>query len=254
MSPRAIVGFLLLAACVTNPAPSTTVPTGLTMTVDSVADGDSFRAGDLEVRLLGVNAPEQVECFGTESQQWLEDAIGGQSVRLEIVDVDQFGRDLANVFVGDRWTNLEMVETGHALALSGSQNLVAAEEIAFRDRLGMWGHEICGAIGSPAQLVITALDFNPVGTDDQETVVVQNAGTESIGLRGFRLRDESSINRYDFPDRDLESGDSVTVMTGCPRGGSVLGWCSDSPVWNNDGDTALLLDSFGRIVSRYRYP
>ena len=30
-------------------------------------------------------------------------------------------------------------------------------------------------------------------------------------------------------------------------------WCSDGPVWNNGGDTALLLDPAGNVAGRLRY-
>jgi hypothetical protein len=33
----------------------------------------------------------------------------------------------------------------------------------------------------------------------------------------------------------------------------MIPWCTDQPIWNNDGDTALLLDEAGRIVAIRRY-
>lgn len=255
MSPPAIVGFLLLAACVTNPAPSTTVPTGLTMTVDSVADGDSFRADDLEVRLQGVNAPEQDECFGDEARKWLEDAIGGQSVRLDIVDIDQFDRSLADAFHGTSWINRELVASGHALALSSSADPIqSAEEEARSGVLGMWGTQICGATAPVARLAIIGVEFNPPGDDRDERITIRNLEQDDFDLTGFILRDESSVNRLEFDEIVVPRDGRLEISTACNGNEDLVYWCTQGPVWNNDGDTALLLDSFGRIVSRYRYP
>ena len=42
-------------------------------------------------------------------------------------------------------------------------------------------------------------------------------------------------------------------MTDCRVVQSVFDWCSEQPVFNNDGDTAMLLDPFGRVVALARY-
>lgn len=34
---------------------------------------------------------------------------------------------------------------------------------------------------------------------------------------------------------------------------AAITWCTDQPIWNNGGDTALLLDPAGRIVAVRRY-
>jgi hypothetical protein len=33
----------------------------------------------------------------------------------------------------------------------------------------------------------------------------------------------------------------------------MLAWCTEIPVWNNDGDAVILLDAFGRVVAFHRY-
>ena len=68
------------------------------------------------------------------------------------------------------------------------------------------------------------------------------------------LRDESSSNRLTFPGLTLEVGDSVTVVTGCNGGPEgAINWCSDTPIWSNGGDTAILSDSLGNAVVWYTY-
>jgi hypothetical protein len=69
------------------------------------------------------------------------------------------------------------------------------------------------------------------------------------------LRDESSEHRYRFPrGTRLRPGEQVTVHTGCgDDGAGDLYWCKNGPVWNNGGDTALLLDPAGNVGGRLRY-
>ncbi len=102
------------------------------------------------------------------------------------------------------------------------------------------------------------MESNPDGPDEDdlngEFVVLGNQAAE-IDLTGWTVRDESSANRYALPDGfTLAEGAGVTIHTGCGEDTATdLYWCADQPVWNNDGDTALLLDPVGAPVSRYRY-
>ena len=243
--------------------PDAQAPPASTLTVTSgtpvveVADGDSFRTDTDEVRLLGINAPERDECYGDEARAWLAELIEGEVIELESGAFDQFGRVLAVARLNGLNLNHEAVASGHALALSSGlaviDGLGEAEENARTNGLGMWGEDICGGQGHVGELSITELDYNPPGNDEIELAVVTNTGSVTVDLGGFRLRDESSVNRFDFPAYSLAPGESVTISTGCAAGVGLLAWCTSDPVWNNDGDTALLLDSFGRVVAVERY-
>lgn len=233
-------------------------------TVTSVADGDSFRASadgrDIEIRLLGINAPERGECYGPESAQWLVETIDGREIGLAVeAEKDQFDRTLAIAVLDTTNVNVEAVATGHALVVSevdeDRETFIEAEERARSSGIGMWGNDICGANGPKAALEIVDIDYNPSGPDDVETVTIGNAGAESINLSGFTLRDESSTNRYPMPTEVLAPGASHVVrVIRCDSPESHgPAWCSEEPVWNNGGDTALLLDTYGRIVAVLRY-
>ena len=50
----------------------------------------------------------------------------------------------------------------------------------------------------------------------------------------------------------LAPRDAVAVWSGCAVI-SGLAWCSDTPIWNNGGDSALLLSPAGNIVAHARY-
>jgi hypothetical protein len=94
---------------------------------------------------------------------------------------------------------------------------------------------------------------DPPGPDDetldQEMVVLANRGGALVDLEGWILRDESSRHRYIFPaGATLGPGRALQVRSDDPR------WApGGEPVWNNDGDMALLQDRHGNVLSRWRY-
>ncbi len=229
--------------------------------IATVSDGDSIGieadAGSFQVRLYGINAPEAEECQGDEARRWLIANAGGSEVALQDIGTDRFGRTLALVWVGDRLLNLTLIEIGFAIALSDidddrlRERLVSAEEMAVAAGVGMWSPEACGT-GPRPPIVITSIDADPPGPDrvalDQEVVTLTNIGDRAVDIGGWTLRDESSTNRYRFPTGTvLDPGDEIRVDSG------ATGFGSGTPVWNNDGDMAILLDSNGRYVSRLRY-
>lgn len=233
--------------------PTSFDPNRQPISVTAVSDGDSFRTPRDEVRLIGVNAPESDECFGAESRQWLEGLLDGKEAEMFPISVDQFDRVLAEVFVDGASVNLAAVRTGHAFALSEFPAFIEGETQAREGGLGLWGDDICGASGERASLVIEEIDYNPSGEDEAELVVIGNQSGGPIDLGRFVLRDESSVNRFEFPAFRLDPAATVTVTTACRGGGDALGWCTGQPVWNNGGDAVILLDAFGRVVAFRRY-
>jgi endonuclease YncB( thermonuclease family) len=235
----------------------------LDVVVTTVSDGDSFRAeapaGEIEVRLLGINSPELDECHGRLAKNALAKMIEGRAIGLATErDLDQFDRVLARAVVERAYVNLELILDGHAIALSDDTSdrdlLVESEGIARASRAGMWASDACGAVGPLPTLEITVVDYDPAGSDEAESVTISNTGGAPVDLDGFVLRDESSTNRFTFPPFVLGPGGNVVIVSGCDAEDDLyLTWCADQPVWNNEGDTALLLDRVGRIVAVHRY-
>ena len=262
-----VVTALLIVACeggATGDLAGFELPaTDVDVVVTSVADGDSFRAessaAEIEVRLLGINSPELDECHGQPAREALVDLIDDRTIGLATEpELDQFDRVLARAVVSGTYVNLEMVKNGNSLVVTdGStdrRTLLEAEGVARASEIGMWASDICGAVGPRASLEITSIDFDPPGADDEESVTIINSGADPIDLAGFVMRDESSVNRFDFPNITLAPGGELLVVRGCGDGEeSTIPWCTDQPIWNNDGDTALLLDEVGRIVDIRRY-
>ncbi len=259
----------------TPPASTTAVaPAGasLALEVTDVIDGDSLRgrgAGqELEIRLVGVNAPEGDECLGDAARQRLEEllTVGPVELRPWPAERDEFGRTLGLLTAGDVFVNLALLESGHAVARAQSEHpfrreFEAVEAAAAAGRRGLWAEDACGPPAG-SQVEIVELMANAPGDDRQnpngEFVVIENRGDADVDLEGWMIRDESTRHRFVFPAVVLEPGQRARLRSGC--GDNELGanplelfWCdAEPPIWNNDGDTAFLLDFAGNTVDFLR--
>ncbi|MCZ7533469.1 MAG: lamin tail domain-containing protein [Acidimicrobiia bacterium] len=248
--------------------------------VTDVIDGDTIEVDldgvSVDIRLLGINAPEMDECWGQESKAFLTSLVGNQEVLLVerpdgSDDVDAFGRLLRYVYLDSgpspTFVNAVVVETGHAVGLQdGSENAAtfkAFEARAFQSGYGMWGTFACGDREGTAEdrpvIRVSELQFDPEGPDadalSDEYITIVNEGYDKVSIAGWTLRDESTSNRFTFDAGIvLDVGDAVTVVTGCEGGPTgALHWCSDQAVWSNDGDTAIVMDTLGNAVVWYTY-
>ena len=236
-------------------------------TVRVVHDGDSFVAepdagGEVDVRMIGINAPELGECLYREAKAALTGLVGEGAIGLErdVTDRDRYRRALRYVHAGGVLANVVLVERGLALAVSTDPDTAhAAELLAAQDRasaagLGIWDPDACGPAASRA-VQIVEVSADPRDRDDEdlngEYVVVRNSGPTPVDMTGWKLRDDSTQNRFWFPAGfTLAGGRQVTVHVG--RGDDrddALFWGRRYPVWDNFGDMALLLDPAGNAVS-----
>ena len=251
-------GFaVLVAAC--NPAGNRVSD----VEVLQVYDGDSFAVDTggerVEVRILGINAPEHDECFGADARELLVGLLGG-TVDLEPVGTDRFGRTLARVEANGVDVGAAQVSAGAALTRSGddvyTRDLIARENDARTAGVGMWSPTACGATPPVPRVEVTGLSPDPPGRDEEHLndEWVEFTAFEHLDLSGWVLRDESSSNRFRFPPGTiLHAEETLRVVTGCEPPHGALGWCAPNPVWNNRGDSVLLLDDRGRVVAHRRY-
>jgi micrococcal nuclease len=258
----------------TEPTTTSAAPGSRGSTVDGdgavveVVDGDTvdveLSGGREKVRLIGINAPERGECLAEEAGRWLRDRVGGREVELvaDRTDRDQYGRLLRYVEVDGDDVGAELVRAGLALArryppdTARADEYEAAQDDAEEAGAGMWAADACGGGATGAEVVISEIRFDADGDDNEnlndEWVRITNGGDSAVDLTGWALKDTSASHRYAFPNGFLLEPDaSVTVRTGCGTDTATdLYWCNEgSAVWNNSGDTALLLDPAGGIVS-----
>lgn len=109
--------------------------------VTKVIDGDTieveFLGGELAlVRYIGVDTPERAkentsaECFYQEATKRNEELVAGREVRLvrDVSSVDQYGRLLRYVYVGEDFINLRLVAEGYAVSVTFPPDVARVEE------------------------------------------------------------------------------------------------------------------------------
>jgi endonuclease YncB( thermonuclease family) len=270
-------GCLALSACAgsavaTSPAPS--VFPDDPWVVSEVVDGDTLhvtRAGvEDTLRLIGINSPEDGECWSDEATAALIATLGTDTVTLErdVSDRDAYGRMLRYVRLpsGEDVGGV-LIDGGHAIARAYPPD--TARDAGYRERQrqareaarGMWAPDACGprALVAPDAIGIEvhpdAAGDDSVNLND-EWVRFSNLGAAPIDLEGWTARDESSSHRYHFAALVLPPGGSTTLRSGCGVDTDTdRHWCvSGSAVWNNAGDTVFLLDPAGNVVAQLGYP
>ena len=240
-------------------------------TAELIFDGDSLEVridGRVkEVRLLGINAPERDECHGNQSREALTvilESADELSVTSDGEETDRFGRRLRFLSADGIDINALLIATGDALAIQTGQSrertYVELMRSAFAAGSGMWAIGVCGEMTiAEGDIIVGAVEFNPPGRDEEnlneEFVKIGNTSGGDIDVSGWVLRDESTANRFVFPNGTvIAAGDTLVVHSGCETDKpSDVYWCNDTPVWSNGGDSALLQDELGNVVDLHIY-
>ena len=117
----------------------------------TVTDGDTIRIGEERIRFNGIDAPElkqtclyqeiEFNC-GEFSKDLLIEKIANQEVSCIRESKDQYGRTLAECFVGKESLSSYLVREGYAFAYRKYSNkFIADEEYAQSKGNGMWSME-----------------------------------------------------------------------------------------------------------------
>ena len=253
----------------TSPLP----PDAELVTIVSITDGDTLDVEQQDgtvrtVRLIGINTPERTECFSSEATASLTALTppgSGAGMTADVSDEDDFGRLLRYLWVGGMSVNGELVSRGAAISRRYPPDTSMASEFedlqkqAREGELGIWSPTACGP-RADANLFIVGINHDPPGDDtnnlNEEWIQIRNEGAGPVDLSGWTLRDESSSNRFSFPTSFvLAAGEVATIRSGCGDNfGTDLYWCSNrAAIWNNDGDTAFLVDPSGNINTSHQY-
>ena len=84
---------------------------------------------------------EKGQPFGTKAREALAGKVFGQAVRIEVIDVDRYRREVGRIYLGDRFINMEMVTDGFAwryVTYDKPGEFTAAENDAREHRRGLW--------------------------------------------------------------------------------------------------------------------
>ncbi len=233
--------------------------------VKDVIDGDTLALTDgRRVRLIGINAPEKDQPFYTNAKEKLKNFISGQSVNLsyDVEKKDKYGRDLAYVYVGNLFVNLELVKSGIAVIetippnVAHADEFVAAANSARANCLGIW-EGLCYQDSSACVQISSIQAKEGSGGLNNEWVEFMNTCSTNLNLSGYLVKDSSASNHYTFKDVSISSKQKVKLHSGCGTdSASDIFWACPPrtvPVWNNSGDHAYLFDARGKLVSEIGY-
>jgi endonuclease YncB( thermonuclease family) len=114
--------------------------------VVGISDGDTLtlltdRREELRIRLAEIDTPERGQPYSDRSRQFLSDLVFGKSVRVDVRDIDRYGRTVGRIYAGSRDINAEMVRLGAAWvyrAYSHDPSLLRLEQTARTERRGIW--------------------------------------------------------------------------------------------------------------------
>lgn len=118
----------------------------LTGRVTRVVDGDTVEltAADkslVRIRLAQIDAPEMSQPYGERAAAALSALTFGKRVRIEVVDIDKYGRTIGEIYVKGLHVNSEMVRLGHAWAYTryvSSLDIIDLEDEARSYDRGLW--------------------------------------------------------------------------------------------------------------------
>jgi endonuclease YncB( thermonuclease family) len=114
--------------------------------VVAISDGDTLTILDEsktqhKIRLAGIDAPEKGQAFGNKARETLGDKVFQQSVRVEVIDIDRYKREVGRIYLGERFINMEMVRDGFAwryVQYDKPGEFTEAESDAREHRRGLW--------------------------------------------------------------------------------------------------------------------
>lgn len=116
--------------------------------VIKISDGDSLHLlvnkNTIKVRLAEIDAPEKKQDFGTQSQKKLSELVFQKDVKAECPETDRYQRKVCYIYFNNLEVNLEMVRLGLAWVYeqySKSSQYQKAQELAQKEKLGLWSHQ-----------------------------------------------------------------------------------------------------------------
>jgi endonuclease YncB( thermonuclease family) len=138
-----VIGILLTASSAATAAKPHYTLTGK---VVAISDGDTLTVLDdtktqHKIRLAGIDAPEKGQAFGNKAREALGAKVFQQSVRIEVIDIDRYHREVGRIYLGERFINVEMVRDGFAwryVQYDRPGEFTAAEADAREQSRGLW--------------------------------------------------------------------------------------------------------------------
>jgi endonuclease YncB( thermonuclease family) len=141
--------FIILASCNRNNNDKNESHSE-TGQVVGIIDGDTYDIllndhKTVRIRMEGIDAPERGMPFYKKSKMYLSELCFGKTVRLEIRDIDKYGRKVAFGYLEDGLElSHEMIKSGfawHFKKYNSDEDLANLESQAKKAKIGIWSIE-----------------------------------------------------------------------------------------------------------------
>jgi endonuclease YncB( thermonuclease family) len=241
--------------------------------IDGVTIEVSSGGGIEQIRYIGIdmleytNEPEVWAAMTEKNRSLVE---GKQALLIEGGAGGYEGDlPLRYVIVDDTFVNLELVQSGYAIAKSTppftscDEVFAEAEIAAIADKRGLWAPD-----PTPTRTLIPPTPtVSPIGDvvvikvfflgtfwqEPDEFVEIYNSGTLPVQLEGWSLSDNQR-HVFVYPNFVLGSNQYCRVYTNQYQPQNCgFSYFKPSPIWDNGGDCAYLKDSTGRLVDTFCY-
>jgi micrococcal nuclease len=212
--------------------------------------------------------------WGERASSHAKDSLTGETVTLYF-DANEgrrgyYDRLLAYVVHDGTNFNHGLVDDGYARVydsgFTARDAFEDAESTARREGTGLWecatespptGTATAVAGSSDGRLRVADINADAAGNDNEnlndEYVVLENVGEESLSLAGWTVTDEAG-KTYTFGDVTLAPGERVTLHSGAGSDTATdIYWGQGGAVWNNGGDTVTVRDASGAVVAERSY-
>lgn len=114
--------------------------------VDQVTDGDTLTllsdGARIRIRLFEIDAPEHDQPGSSEARRALARKVDGKYVRVAVETVDDYGRVVGKLWLGEVDIGRELIREGHAWAYRhylDDRTLLEDEAAARQAERGLWG-------------------------------------------------------------------------------------------------------------------
>jgi micrococcal nuclease len=201
--------------------------------ITRVIDGDTVVAGNISIRLLGINSPERGEAIYGEAKQFLEAIVLNKTIQLKSGKdkYDKYGRKLAYLFLGNKNINKELIDEGHA-----NFYFPSGKDKYYKDFLKAWEHclennkNLCEKSSHECSSCIILEEFD---IKNQE-VVLENTCTFQCDLSGWVVKGQGR-KKHVFNQTLLNPGRQMKVI-------------SQDLVFNSMQDSLFLRDEKQKLV------
>jgi endonuclease YncB( thermonuclease family) len=177
--------------------------------VTSVPDGDSLDLFDgRRIRLLGIDAPEKGRCMYQEAKDRLTTLVIRRRVTLHDTVKDDYGRQLANVYIGNQLVNHIMVSEGLSkyTSVTSPQSPVMSEasDHAKSEQLGIFSPS-CRSVVPPDPSCVIKGNMR----DSQKTYHIPGCKNYDQTIIDLSFGDQWFCTEHDARDAGFEKA------TGC---------------------------------------